>query len=115
MKQIIAVIRPHQLDKVEEALHQLEHFPGFTLMQANGHARGAGLHHSYVSSTADWLPHAHERLVLLMFCGDTLAQSVVDVISSASRTGNPGDGMIAVTNLDSIVRIRTGERSEDAV
>lgn len=113
MKQIIAIIQPHRLDDVEDALHLLDHLPGFTLFPAHGHPRGKGPHHAFMAT--EWNPDAHDRLVLMMFCEDGHVQKVVDAISNAARTGNPGDGVIAVSDVESILRIRTGERGDDAV
>jgi nitrogen regulatory protein P-II 1 len=113
MKQIIAIIKPHRLERVEQALHRLEHFPGFTFFQSHGQARGSGSHHAYAAT--EWNPDAHDSLVLLMYCDDVLTPQVVEAIRLAAHTGNPGDGMIAVSDLENIVRIRTGERDDDAV
>lgn len=113
MKQIIAIIQPHRLDTVEDALHQLDHLPGFTLVQARGHARGHGPHHAFTDS--EWNPDAHERLVLTMFCDDAQVQAVVEAIRVAAYTGMRGDGLIAVSHVDSLLRIRTEEHDDDAV
>lgn len=108
MKQIIAIVQPHRLENIEQALHGLEHLPGFTVFPASGHSRGQGPHHAFAST--EWNPDAHDRLVLLMFCADELAQKVVGAIRAAAHTGNPGDGLIAVSDLEDVLRIRSGER-----
>ena len=113
MKQIIAMIQPHRLENVEAALHLLEHLPGFTLFQAHGHPRGKGAHHAFTSN--EWNPDAHDRLVLMIFCEDQHVEKLVSTIRDAAYTGNPGDGLIAVTEVVSLVRIRSGERDDDAV
>ncbi len=113
MKQIIAIIQPHRLDAVEDALHQLDHLPGFTLFQARGHARGSGPHHAFTAS--EWNPDAHDRLVLMIFCEDAQVQTVVEAIRAAAYTGLHGDGLIAVSDVDSILRIRTGEHDDEAI
>lgn len=113
MKQIIAIVQPHRLEAIEEALNALEHLPGFTIFPAHGHPRGRGPLHAYAAT--EWNPDAHDRLVLLMFCPDDLAASVVDAVRAAAHTGHPGDGLIAVVPMDDIVRIRSGERGDAAL
>ncbi|MFC7287412.1 transcriptional regulator [Herminiimonas sp. KBW02] len=113
MKQIIAIIQPHRLDAVEHALQSLSHLPGFTLFQVRGHARGRGIGHLFAAD--EWNPDMHEHTALLMFCSDDIAQEVVEAIRSASHTGNTGDGLIAVSTVDDIVRIQSGERGNAAL
>lgn len=112
MKQITAVFRPHRLEQVEQALRALPHLPGFTMHQARGHARGHGADHRFMPD--EWNPDGHDSLVLIVFCSDSQAPSLVDTIGQAARTGHPGDGMIAVTELADLVRIRSGERGDAA-
>lgn len=113
MKQIIAIVQPHRLENIEQALHGLEHLPGFTIFSTRGNSRGRGSHHAFVP--AEWNPDAHDRLVLMMFCADELAQNVVEAIRAAAHTGNPGDGLIAVSDLEDVLRIRSGERGNAAL
>ncbi|MEJ8855881.1 P-II family nitrogen regulator [Variovorax robiniae] len=113
MKQITAVIRPHRLDAVEAALHGLAHLPGFTVFPAFGHPRGHGHQHRYADD--EWKPDGHQQLVLLVMCTDADAQGVVDAIATVARTGQPGDGVVGVTELVDVVRIRTGERADEAL
>ena len=113
MKQIIAMIQPHRLENVEQALHHMPHLPGFTLLQGRGHSRGQGSDHAFIPT--EWNPDAHDRIVLMMFCEDALAQTLLDTIRQAAYTGNAGDGLIAITHVESLVRIRTGEQDDAAV
>ncbi len=113
MKQIIAIVQPHRLENIEQALHGLEHLPGFTIFPARGHPRGQGPHHAFAAT--EWNPDAHDRLVLMMFCADEHAQTVVEAIRAAAYTGNPGDGLIAVSELADVLRIRSGERGDAAL
>lgn len=113
MKQIIAIVQPHRLEQIEQALHGLDRLPGFTIFPARGHARGQGPHHAFAPT--EWNPDAHDRLVLMMFCADELAQSVMETIRAAAHTGNPGDGLIAVSGLEDVLRIRSGERGDVAL
>lgn len=112
MKQITAIFQPHRLEHVEQALHALPHLPGFTVHSARGHARGHGAEHRFDAD--EWNPAAHDKLVLTIFCADALAAPVVQAIERAARTGLAGDGVIAVTELAELVRIRTGERGDAA-
>ncbi|MGH8727953.1 MAG: P-II family nitrogen regulator [Burkholderiales bacterium] len=113
MKQINAVIQPHMLSKVEHALHALPHFPGFTLLGAKGHGRGRAAGHAY--HPTEWELDTHDKVALFILCSDELAPQVVEAIQRNARTGLPGDGIIAVCEAIEVVRIRTGERGENAV
>lgn len=112
MKQITAIIQPQRLEHVERALHAVTHLPGFTIHASRGHARGHGTDHVFTPD--EWSPHAHDRLVLIMFCRDDHAAELVDTICKAAHTGNAGDGMVAVNELCELVRIRTGESGDAA-
>lgn len=112
MKQITAIFQPHRLEHVEQALHALPHLPGFTIHSARGHARGHGANHRHTSD--EWAPDTHDKLVILVYCADEHAPAVVTAIRQAAHTGVPGDGVIAVTDLVDLVRIRTGERGDAA-
>ncbi len=113
MKQITAIVQPHRVDQIESALHQLPHFPGFTLVPARGHARGHGKGHAFTSD--EWQPGAHDRALLLIYCDNTQCALIVDTLRQAAHTGLPGDGLIAVTEVHDLLRIRSGERGDAAV
>ena len=112
MKQVTAIFQPHRLDQVEQALHELPHLPGFTIHSARGHARGHGADHRHTSD--EWAPDMHDKLVMLVYCAEEHVPAVVAAIRQAAYTGVPGDGIIAVTELVDLVRIRTGERGDAA-
>jgi nitrogen regulatory protein P-II 1 len=113
MKQITAIIQPHMLSKVEHALHALPLFPGFTLLRVKGHGRGRAAGHAY--HPTEWDLDTHDKVALFILCSDPLAPQVVEAIRIAAHTGLPGDGIIAVCEASEVVRIRTGERGDDAV
>lgn len=113
MKQIIAIVQPHRLENIEQALHRLDHLPRFTIFPAHGHPRGHGLQHAFAAT--EWNLDTHDRMILMMFCADEQAQSVVEAIRAAAYTGNPGDGLIAVSELADVLRIRSGERGDAAL
>jgi nitrogen regulatory protein P-II 1 len=113
MKQITAIIQPHMLGKVEHALRALPHFPGFTLLRAKGHSRGRAPGHAY--DPAVWELDENDKVALYIVCSDELAPRVVEAIQRHAHTGLPGDGLIVTSEAAEVVRIRTGERGEDAV
>lgn len=105
MKRIEAFLRPHRLGKVIAALHALPHFPGFTVFDAHGqgHGRGTGGHYVYGEDEGFLL---HERCVLVVICADEQADGIADLIAGAAHTGNKGDGIVAITSLEGVRRIR---------
>jgi nitrogen regulatory protein P-II 1 len=113
MKQITAIIQPHMLPRVEHALHALPHFPGFTLLRAKGHARGATAGQS--SRAVQWSLDEHDKVALYILCSDALAPQIVETIRQTAHTGLPGDGIIGVCEAAEVVRIRTNERGDNAV
>ena len=113
MKQITAIVQPHMLSKVEHALRALPHFPGFTLLRAKGHGRGRAAGHAY--HPTEWNMDAHDKAALFIICSDPLAPLIVEAIQRNAHTGLTGDGMISVCEATEVVRIRTGERGNDAV
>lgn len=113
MKQIMAIIQPHRLEKVEEALHRLDHLPGFTIFNARGHPRGKGPKGSFIAH--EWAPDIHAQLVLLIICTNEQAAEVVETIRKAAYTGHAGDGLIAVSDVFNVLRISTGEQGPDAI
>lgn len=113
MKQVTAIIRPHRLEAVVAALHALPHLSGFTAFPALGHPRGHGPAHAFVAD--EWDPGSHSNMVLLTFCTDDDAAALLAAIQQAAYTGLPGDGVVAVSELSDVLRIRTGERGVAAL
>ncbi|WP_354675027.1 P-II family nitrogen regulator [Cupriavidus alkaliphilus] len=113
MKQIIAIIPPHRLESVENALHEASHLPGFTWFRVHGHPRGTGPHHAFTG--AEWNPDEHNQVAVMMFCADEDSDIIINALRLSAYTGNRHDGLIAVVNVESILRIRTGERGDAAV
>jgi nitrogen regulatory protein P-II 1 len=113
MKQVIAILPPHRLEPVETALHQIDHLPGFTLFQACGHSRGKGPNHAFAGT--EWNPGANDQIVLMMFCSDEHLSTIVNAIRTAAYTGNSHNGLIAVCDMEGVVRIRTGESDDSAL
>jgi nitrogen regulatory protein P-II 1 len=113
MKEIKAIIQPHMLNKVMEALHAMPHFPGITISNCQGQGRGRGSGGSYVATEESIFPAHMTKLEL--FCADALCDEVVAVIQKAAHTGNAGDGVIMVADLPLVIRIRTGQVQNEAV
>jgi nitrogen regulatory protein P-II 1 len=107
MKEIKATIQPHMTEKVIEALHELQTFPGVTVFKCQGQGRGKGHGGSFVVTEAEVGFAPKERLEIV--CEDALAEAIVRLIAEKAHTGNPGDGIITVTTVNHHLRIRTGE------
>ena len=113
MKEIKAVIQPHMLSKVMDALHSCEHFPGVTISDCQGQGRGSGKGGQF-EPTQETIFFA-KKLKLEIFCADSVCEHLVDVIQKAAHTGNPGDGIVMVADLARVVRVRTGAAQDEAV
>lgn len=113
MKEIKAIIQPHMLSKVMDALHAGPHFPGITVSDCLGQGRGRGAGGQYVA-TEQTIGFA-KMTKLEMFCADTVCEELVRILRKAAHTGNPGDGVIMVAELPRVVRIGTGQEQEEAV
>jgi nitrogen regulatory protein P-II 1 len=112
MKKIEAIIRPHLLDEVKDRLRQIG-ISGMTVSEVKGFGRTGGKREVYRGSAyvVDFVPKA--RIEVLV--ADGLAADVIQAIVQAARTGKIGDGKIFITSVDEAIRIRTGERGEDAL
>ena len=112
MKLITAIVKPHQLESVKEALEAFG-VQGMTVSEASGYGRQRG--HSEVYRGAeyqiDFVPKV--RIEILADAEDTAG--IVDVIAKAARTGRIGDGKIWVVPVDDVVRVRTGDRGHAAL
>jgi nitrogen regulatory protein P-II 1 len=113
MKEIKAIIQPHMVSKVVRALHELPHFPGLTLLDALGQGRGRGAGGAF-QVTEDNLDY-QRKTVIEIVCTPELAGQIVEIIQRTAHTGHPGDGMILVTEIPEVIRIRTGEKQTHAV
>ena len=112
MKKIEAVIKPFKLDDVREALSELG-VSGLTVTEVKGFGRQKGHTELYRGAeyVVDFLPKVKVEVVI----ADSAVQNVLDAIVKAARTGKIGDGKMFVTNVDHVLRIRTGETGESAV
>ena len=112
MKKIEAIIKPFKLDDVKEALTEIGVI-GMTVMEVRGFGRQKGHTELYRGSeyTIDFLPKVKVEIVV----ADQLVSKVVETIIAAAKTGSIGDGKVFVLPVEESVRIRTGERGEDAI
>jgi nitrogen regulatory protein P-II 1 len=112
MRQITAVIKPFKLDDVRAAL-QAEGVDGLTVSEASGYGRQRG--HTEVYRGAEYVVDLVPKVRIEVVVADADADRVVDAIVSAARTGRIGDGNVWVLPVETVVRVRTGERGADAV
>ena len=112
MKLITAIIKPHQLDEVKEALEAYG-ISGMTVSEASGYGRQRG--HSEVYRGAEYTVDFVPKVRLEVLVDDLDAGSVIDVVLKAAQTGRIGDGKIWSTPVEDVVRVRTGERGHDAL
>ena len=115
MKLVTAVIKPHQLDAVKEALHAMG-VSGMTVSEVQGYGRQKG--HTEVYRGHEYEIKLLAKVKLEIAVADELVDSTVDAIVQSARSGPDGkigDGKVFVLDLDEVVRIRTGERGRDAL
>ena len=112
MKKIEAIIKPFKLDEVKEALHEIG-LQGMTVTEAKGFGRQKGHTELYRGAeyVVDFLPKVKIEIVV----GDAQVERAIEAIQQAARTGRIGDGKIFVTPVEDAIRIRTGERGNDAL
>lgn len=112
MKKIEAIIKPFKLDEVKEALHEIG-LQGLTVTEAKGFGRQKGHTELYRGAeyVVDFLPKVKIELVIQ----DALVERAVEAIQSAAQTGRIGDGKIFISTIEDAIRIRTGERGDEAV
>ena len=112
MKFIIAIIQPHRLDAVREALSGVG-VSGMTASEVKGFGRQGG--HSEIYRGAEYTVHYLPKVKLEIAVNSDVADKVVETITEAGHTGKIGDGKIFVLDLENALRIRTGETGPDAL
>lgn len=112
MKQVTAIIQPVRLGPVREALSQVG-VTGMTLSDVRGFGSQGGSVDTYrgVEYKVEYVPKIQMDIVV----SDSFLDPTIDAIIEAARTGTVGDGKIWVKNVESVVRVRTGERNEVAL
>lgn len=112
MKKIEAIIKPFKLDEVKDALHELG-LHGMTVLEAKGFGRQRG--HTELYRGAEYVVDFLPKLKVEIVVSDGLAEEAIAAISKSAMTGKIGDGKIFVSDVEDVVRIRTGERGDAAV
>ena len=112
MKLITAIIKPFKSDDIREALSDLG-VSGMTLTEVKGFGRQKG--HTELYRGAEYVVDFLPKIKLEIILPDSQVEDVVNSIIKAAQTGRIGDGKIFITNLEETVRIRTGERGEEAI
>ena len=112
MKIVMAIIKPFKLEEVRDALTAIG-VHGLTVTEVKGYGRQKG--HTEIYRGAEYAVSFLPKLKIEVAVNSDVADKVVEAIVAAARTGQIGDGKIFVYNLDSAVRIRTGETDKDAL
>ena len=112
MKKVEAIIKPFKLDEVKERLAEIG-VHGMTVTEVKGFGRTGGKKEVYRGSAyvVDFVPKVKVEVVVT----DSMVTQVIEAIEKAGKTGRIGDGKIFVTPVEEAIRIRTGERGEDAL
>jgi nitrogen regulatory protein P-II 1 len=112
MKKIEAIIKPFKLDEVKEALHEVG-LKGITVIEAKGFGRQKGHTELYRGAeyVVDFLPKIKIEVVL----EDNQLERAIEAIQQAAQTGRIGDGKIFISTIEDTIRIRTGERGDEAI
>ncbi len=112
MKKVDAIIKPFKLDEVKDRLNEIG-IKGITLSEVKGFGRQKG--HTELYRGAEYVVDFLPKIKMEIIVSDDQVEDVINTIMKAAQTGSIGDGKIFVTSLEDAVRIRTGERGEDAV
>ena len=112
MKKIEAIIKPFKLDEVKEALHEIG-LQGITVIEAKGFGRQKGHTELYRGAeyVVDFLPKVKIELVI----PDDMLERAVEAIQQAAYTGRIGDGKIFISSIEEAIRVRTGEKENEAI
>ena len=112
MKLVVAIIKPHRLDEVKEALRSIG-INGLTTTDVQGFGRQRG--HTEVYRGAEYQVDFVPKVKIEVLAHDDQVQQIVDTVLKTARTGKIGDGKIFVMPAEDVYRIRTGERGPDAI
>ncbi len=112
MKMIVAVIQPHKLDNVREALGEIG-VDGMTVSEVKGYGRQKG--HTEIYRGTEYAIHYVPKIKLEIAVKSGIAEQAIETIQAAAGQGKIGDGKIFVFDLQDALRIRTGEAGEDAL
>jgi|TARA_B100001964_G_scaffold215172_1_gene253359 nitrogen regulatory protein P-II 2 len=112
MKLVTAIIKPFKLDDVHERLTNIG-VKGITISEVRGIGRQKG--HTELYRGAEYQVNFLPKIKIEVIVIDEMAEQVIETITENASTGNIGDGKIFVTNLENVIRIRTGETGDEAI
>ena len=112
MKKIETIIKPFKLDEVKDALNEMG-IRGMTITEVKGFGRQKG--HTELYRGAEYVVDFIPKVKIEVIVPDEIAAKICGVIEKTARTGKIGDGKIFVTHIDDAIRIRTGQRGEEAI
>ena len=112
MKLVTAIVKPHKLDEVKEALQELG-IQGLTVSEVRGYGRQRG--HTEIYRGAEYTVEFVPKVMLEILIDDSMLEEVIDAIVSKAQTGQVGDGKVFVTEVERVVRIRTAEQNVEAL
>jgi nitrogen regulatory protein PII len=112
MKLVTAIIKPNKVEDLRKALTEVNVL-GLTITEAKGYGRQKGHTEMYRGAEYDvhFLPKSRAEIII----ADELVEKIISIISETVKTGEIGDGKIFITDVSEIIRIRTGERGEEAI
>ena len=112
MKKVEAIIKPFKLDEVKERLNEIG-IQGITVTEVKGFGRQKG--HTELYRGAEYVVDFLPKVKLEIIVTDNMVVKVVETIKDTAKTGRIGDGKIFISSIEEVIRIRTGERGEDAI
>ena len=112
MKKIEAIIKPFKLSSVKEALHEIG-LSGITVLEVRGFGRQRG--QDGLGNSQDYDDEFHAKIKIELIVEDSMVEQAIESIKNAAYSGKIGDGKIFVSNIEQVIRIRTGEKDSDAV
>ena len=112
MKKIEAIIKPFKLDEVKDELNNLGVI-GLTVLEVKGYGRQRG--HTELYRGAEYAVDFLPKIKIEIIVQDDLADEVIETIKNKAHTGKIGDGKIFISNIDEVIRIRTGESGKEAI
>ncbi|WP_424211566.1 P-II family nitrogen regulator [Streptomyces sp. BI20] len=112
MKLITAIVKPHRLDEIKEAL-QTFGVQGLTVSEASGYGRQRG--HTEIYRGAEYTVDLVPKIRIEVVVDEEAAEDVMNILVKAARTGKIGDGKVWSVPVDTVIRVRTGERGPEAL
>ena len=112
MKKLEAIVKPFKLDEVKDRLNEIG-IQGITVTEVKGFGRQKG--HTELYRGAEYIVDFLPKVKIEVVINDSRLEDVVNTIIKAAQTGRIGDGKIFVTNIEETIRVRTGERGEEAI